>query len=887
MKKDVLLLIIFSVICSSIGFAQKNKKPEDVSDIGKVYHNITGKYNAYFNAREILREVLLKMETETEDNYNQILPLYPYKAGDTKNVESQLDEAIEKASIDISLHRVSNWADDCYFLIGQCQYLKNDYDAAEKTLEYLTQEYSPEAIEKKEAKRKGKKVKKKKEKTNPDEEKPESYFLKHRPVYENGMLWLAKSYVERERYDDASLLLTKIEKNPKTHKMFFDDIAEVRTYSYLKQKDYDNAVEPLKQLLELSKKRSNKARYAYILAQIHQNAGRGDEAYAAFKEVLKYGPKYDMEFNTRLSMAQNSWLTGRSNANSVIQTLDKMLKDAKNKEYKDQIYFALAKVYLKEKDFDNAKKHLKLSIANNIDNQAQKTESYLQLASIYYDSEDYVNASLYYDSTLLVLPVSDERFELVRNRGTSLKDIAENILIIELQDSLIAISKMSDEEKKALALELKKQNTLKEVSAIKKSSPAITSNTLNTKSSSFFAYNPKLVKKGKREFEKKWGTRILEDDWRRSNKSTSGEIVNEDTSTSTNTKTITDEEVKKLLKDIPDTPEKLEAANKVISDAMFNLGILYKDRLEHEEKCIETLTNLLSRYPKTENRLEALYYIYLSYKQIPNMAKAKVYANKIVDEYPNSKYAKVLSDPNYLTTLQQKNSDVIDYYDKTYSLFTKEQYKEANERISKSNELFGNKNTLKAKFALLGAFCKGKLEGKDEYVRALKAVTVKHPNTEEEKRAKEILRYLDVSPSKGGLKKADPNEGKTVGKYKVEKNATHYFLISFKNANENLDEIKAKIKSYHDNNYTKSRLRVSSIFLGNTTRSNPIFVVRRFIGGKKAMDYHTTVLKDKAAYLGKNIQADMFPVSQNNYRQILKQKNLDGYLEFFKEIYQK
>lgn len=891
----LLALLILFASCAT----KKKKKGEDVSAVGKVYHNTTAKYNGYFNADLLYKETISDLSLGHQDNFNQIIPLYPEVANtDVKASEAKMDEAIKKLSTVITLHRVSQWTDDSYLLIGKCQYAKQDFASAEETFQYLNAEFSPEMLE---AKKKGSKSKKKKKKktkkskeevsmVSSEEEKPENYFLKHKPAHEEGQVWLARTMIELEQFDDAALLLSTMDRDPKTHKSVKNDIAEAIAYNYLKQREYSSALAPLEMAIELSNKRKRKARYSYIIAQIHQKMGDSEKAYASFDRVLKYGPTYDMEFSTRLNMAQNAWKSGKGDSIAAIKSLEKMLKDAKNKEYKDQVYFALAKINLAENNAAEAIKNLKASLANNVKNKAQKAESYVTLANLYYKGDDFVNAKNYYDSTLVVLPKTDERFDEASLRANNLSEISKHIQTITLQDSLIAISKLSPEEQTDLALNIKKEADKKDAAKLK-GPQAVKSggllNPLDAKNSSFFAYNQRDVRRGKKDFIKRWGNRALEDHWRRSNKRTKSATGEEISETTVGDKAISDKEIAAILKDVPNTPAKLKKAESKIADAMLPLGMLFKDKLGNLAKSIETLEAYTKRFPKHPKQLDALYYLYQSNKEIRNSTKASTYANRIIKEYPNSKYAKFLSDPNYAKTLEGKNLKITDYYDTTYATFKNGDYKNANTRIEKASSLFGINHKLQPKFALLSALCAGQMQGKEAYIKSLKEVVARHGKTEEGIRAKQILKYLKVETASATLTKPAKDKKPSASSYTFEAKKSHYFLILLKEKSLEMNTFKKSIRTYNAENFADKNLRASSIFLGEGKDRMPLLVIRRFRSKADAMPYYNAIVNNMEDLLGKKIKTEVYPVSQGNYRKILKSKKLDGYDQFFKENYLK
>jgi tetratricopeptide (TPR) repeat protein len=238
--------------------------------MSKFYHNTTAQYNGYFNANELYQKSLLTLDEMHQDNFNQILPLYTYRSiDDAKIVEPDLNIAIEKVSRVINLHRVSNWTDDCYLLLGKAQYLKQDFETAEKTFEYFVDEMNPAklaVLDNKVAREKSKKrssrskktsKRSKKSKNEKEEIKQPDYskggLFSKEPAYNEGLIWMGKTYVERERYPSAAYMISKLESS-----VVSDDVAAeipvLKAYFYLKQKKYPEAVAPLKQAIETSQK---------------------------------------------------------------------------------------------------------------------------------------------------------------------------------------------------------------------------------------------------------------------------------------------------------------------------------------------------------------------------------------------------------------------------------------------------------------------------------------------------------------------------------------------------------------------------------------------------------------------------------------------------------
>jgi tetratricopeptide (TPR) repeat protein len=731
-------------------------------------------------------------------------------------------------------------------------------------------------------------------------EKPKSnYFLKHRPCYQEGVLWLAKTYIQRDNYLRAELLLKDLMDDPYTFKDVKKELAPTLANFYLEQKKPDEAVVPLQEAINLTKDKNDKARYAFILAQIHQKAGRNAEALASFELAKKYSNDYGMEFTAQLNVMKNAWATGQLTEEQVQKDLEKMLKDSKNEEYQDQIYFVLADIAIRAGNEEKAIEYLAKALEVPSSNTAQKGESHLLLANLYYKKEKYVEAKQNYDAALTAISKNDDRYPEIERLAKGLTDIARNIEIITLQDSLLKISDLSNKDKRKLAAELKRKKAEDKLAAAKKANTNASANAPNSSfgiggqgvggvKSNFFAYNDKSKKKGVREFERRWPNRTaLEDNWRRSNRPATN-LDNQIADVSAYEDALTDDEISKILVGVPASDVEKKKANDLIMSALFELGTLYRDRLKNNEKAVQTLEELNERYPGGRHELESWYFLYLAHSDLGNSTKKKYYFDKIIEKYANTIYARVLQDPNYLSKTQDKESKINSYYNETYAMFTSGKYQDVKQRISQVNRLLGGNNSHQPRFALLDAMSTGALKeggGKEAYVKKLKEVIGRFPNTDEEKRAKEILRLLgDKSVVEAGLLDKDLME-KANSAFRDEPNKVHYGIVVF-DSKVDLNKVKASISDYNRANHKLDRLRISNIYLGSDT-NRPIIIIRKFKNKEISLKYYKGVVSDIRDFIPIKAGFDLFMVNQYNYRQVLRQKSVDQYRLYFAEHYLK
>lgn len=977
--------VLFLTVALTTGCATKRKKGE-TSKVGLFFHNLNSKYNGYFNADELMKKSLITLEETNKDNYYQLLSVYPYSdPSGAKAISPDMDIAIEKVTTVATLHEPSHWVDDCYVLMGKAQFLKQDYETAEETLEYFQEEFDPgnpfgraydkdkgkkskkdikkqrenEKKEEKKAKEKerkekedqrekekkerekaakdrkkgkkrrgGKKTRKPKTETKVDtattvidrkiktiskrtdkdsdkkEEKKEKVakkitrypkgdagLLGHPPSYYEGVLWLSKTYMEREKYAYAEYLLNKLENEYPSSKEVTRAIPAAKAHLSIKQQKYNEAIPHLEEAIDRDKDKKHKARYAFILAQIHHMQGQNSQALAAYERVKKFKPSYEMEFNTTLNLTILKNEVNGGSSESFANKIEGLLKEAKYDQFQEQIYYALGEIKFKNGDTPGAITAFEQSIAASSGNKVQQTETYYKLASLLYQSGDYVQAKTNYDNTLGVMDKKDERVPEVTKYANSLTDIAANIQLITLQDSLMGIALMNEDDRLALAKTLweeQKNNPDSEINAKKEPNNRKFEGIKRAGmrgTSSFFAYNTAAKIKGQQSFNRKWGDRKLEDNWRRSDKFSTADLDNEtegeDNKEAEEEEELSDAMINRIFKDVPFEMNEQIKSNKTVKKALFELGVDFRDAIQNYDESVKTHGSLETRFPKSKYELDAFYYQYLSYTDLRNNPKALEYKNKIIQGYPESNYAKILKDPNYAKEMMSAEKKLQDYYNETYVMFENQQYPAVNERVAQSTSLYGKDNALSPKFSLIGAMATGSLEGKEAYISALREVSTRHPNTPEDTRAKEIMRFLKGDSN--AFDKALYSEAQEL--FKLDDNKLHYIIAVVYDSNEaKKRDSKVAISSYNKKYHKLDKLRITDIYL-NAQDKTQIILVRKFKNRKEAMQYHDQVLTSRDEYIDDSISYDLFAVTQKNYREIIKQKNVTNYALFFNENY--
>ncbi|MEO6133178.1 MAG: tetratricopeptide repeat protein [Saprospiraceae bacterium] len=977
--KNTLLIFLTLGICSCV----TQKSHQDMSKVGQIYHNVTAKYNGWFNANELVENSIITLDAQHEDNFNEILPIYEYAAVDNADaVKADLDEAIKKVSVVVTLHEYSDWADDCYLLIGKSLYLKKDYEAAEDALEFYQDEFLPNGKHTNLHSRKSKKIKanhktgktsearqankhkkelekirkkaererkaynklvhnrKKKGKSTKDLVRPgttkapdattviptsdskkyeptaaeirakakaegeHTGLLGHVPVYDAAILWLAKSYIERQNWTAADFEFRRLESDDALPPKVYEELPVARAYYHMQRENYPQVIPFLEQGIERASKKADKARYAYIIAQLYDRQGNVAKAEEFYQQALDFSNKYDMEFNTKLSIIRSAVRNKTMTSAEAQQSLEKMLKDEKNKAYEGRIYYYLATIALENNEIASAIGHLEKSIENVQGDKFQEVESQYLLATLYMKQLQFVEAEAAFKACAAVMDEKDPRYKFVRKMGDNLSDIATNLNTITLQDSLLRLSFMTEDQLKVIAKDLKKARQKADEAAASKSKYAVASNAKNISGSpaaiqngvpavrqvggspvvsTFWAFDQKNLKKVKREFDRTWGDIPLTDYWGVSSKASQYASTAEASQGGTGEIGLYESEIENFFKDVPKNDTARALSHSQIRKSMLLLGQLYRDRLQDFQSSIDILEKLLARYPQAPEKLETYYQLYLSALSAGDQVRTEKYKSLLISEYPNSRFARVLSDPNFASSQQSEHERLMNYYDETYQLFEHKEYAGVLQHIADVGEKFGINNSLMAKFELLKAMSLGATTGKDAYVAALKDIIAKYPNTDEDKKAKDMLLQLGDTNAGGVYGET----GLSNAKFEVEDNALHFIIVHVANQDEiSVQDTKIALAKFHQQYFQLDNLKMQNLVF-DPSRNQSLVLVRSFTTKEKAMKYYDTAIRNPKDFLPSNAIYEVFPITQKNYREVIKARSLDAYKAFFEENYKK
>ena len=647
------------------------------------------RYNVYYNGKEHYKETLKAMEEAYEDDYTRMVLTHPAEAradnklpqpsGDFKRTIEKMQKAIQLHSIKKKPAKRNNsqkekefrnrdefnpFLHNAWMMMGKAQYQNGDFLGAASTFFYIAKHFT----------------------WLPD-------------VVTEARLWQARCYCAMDWDYEAENVLHLVKKKQLTNKSL-QNLYNLVQANYLVRTDKFAESIPFIQEAARTAKGSQKNRLYFLLGQVYSHLGRNAQAYEAYKKAGSGASTlYRTKFNARIKRSEV--FTG-GNIASEVRSLKSMTRYERNREFLDQIYYAIGNLYLSRKDTAEAKKYYLLAVEKSTRNGIDKALAQLALGNIYFAEQDYVEAQPCYSQAVPMLPDTYPDYANLKKRSDVLDELGVYAGNVELQDSLLALSKLSPEEQRKVAErlveELKKKEKEEAAAAAREEFMAnrqesnLTDNTsapnfqLNTDKSWYF-YNTMTKNAGKSEFQRKWGARKLEDDWRRRNKTTyslEDEEVNyddeEDNGEPMDSTALAEQ--KKLsdlgsdphnpeyyLKQIPSTPEEIQNSNDVIMEGLYNMGVILKDKLDDYPAARKEFNLLDTRYPDNIYRLDAYYNMYLMAVREDDVSQAERWRQRILADFPDSPYGKAMLDPDYFNKLREMHARQESLYEDAYAAY--------------------------------------------------------------------------------------------------------------------------------------------------------------------------------------------------------------------------
>ena len=665
----------------------------------KHYHNVTAHYNAYFLAKEKMLEAEKKIYESRKDNYNRILYVYPLlDTNMLKGMKADFDECIKKAAYAIERHERSNWTDDSYLIVGKARFYNREFSDAINTFKYVNG-------------------------TSPD-----------KITQEYALVELMRTYIEQGVFTDADVVknyLRKIGVDKKNLAKYY----LTQAHLYRLKKDYERTLKSIDLAIPEMTKGDKKAKILFLQGQLHQKLKNDAKAFVSYQSVLKNKPSYEMELQARLAML----LTGDSvivYSPKTQKKLEKMLKDFKNQDYLDEIYYDLAMLELKRKNL-NKGVELLIKSSQAKGTGGQKPYAYLRLAEIHFDKlRKYEEAKAYYDSTMALLPKDEEGYEKIAKRHEVLDEFIKYLKVVQLEDSLQRMAKMSENDletylteniSKQVRAEKERQKAIEKAKRKAEQDKEAPKGTLeeerNRQNSEWYFDNLTQVEAGKREFKQKWGNRPLADNWRRI-AGISSEVDENAPKETASAKEQAKEEQEQIQTEIenrkrgikvqiPYSQEQMQVSLEKWENASFNLAKLYHFQLEEYPDAENTYWEIVKRINKSQYEPEVYYLLYVLYNFQKNTPKAQEVRALLQNKFPNSVYAKLIDNPNYLIENQAKDEAAQVEYALIYeSFFEQKKYKETIEALEKLRSTYPE-NTIPDKIEALRVISLGRISKND------------------------------------------------------------------------------------------------------------------------------------------------------------------------------
>ena len=672
--------------------------------VNRGLQNLTAHYNILFNANEILRQKQDSYAISFADSYSDILNVYQDTTSKSLTPDKDLEEAKLKANKIITIKEQSHYLGDAYLVLGKASYLEGNYYDAVEYFSYVIRS-----------------------------------FPKQPNLVQEALVWKARALMYLNEIPQAKLVLDTAFRDINPKKSITAHVYAARLQYDIKTQDYTDGEEMARQAIHYCGEKPQRLRWTFIMAQLQELNHKNTEAYNNYTRIVKSNAAFEMAFNASLNRVRIE-----NNANGTkstrIDDLRGLLRNQNNKEFIDQVYFQIAELYYGDKEINNAMKNYRLSINYSLKNQNQKGLSYLRMADISFKNKaDYVNAKKYYDSTLFNLSPNYPGYQAIQKKANNLQLLADRYQIIAQEDTLQMLARLDEKTRNAhIDAMINRQILQQEAAAAPPlADPAVSSGLQGGGgTSNFYFYNSNAVSQGYNDFKRFWGNRKLEDNWRRSNRSNSNLTVN-----NTNSATDPDGPVdavtpakgpgsagnyrQQLVKNLPLTPDLLARSNNRVYNAYFDIANFYRDVLEDKKEAIAIYELMLARFPDNPDKAAIYYTLFRLYSDI-DLAKADGYKNLLLKNYPDTPFAKVITDPDFAKRSGDEDAQFNAFYNQVYNLYSKKRYDTV---IMHADELLkqypGNK--FSAQLLYLRAIAAGHQEVLSPFETDLQQIVGKYP----------------------------------------------------------------------------------------------------------------------------------------------------------------
>lgn len=862
--------------------------------LNRFYHQTTTKYNGLFNANELIQDAMKGYLATRQEDYTEVIPVEPMPGEeDALPMFPALDTAVSKCITLLEKHSMpsvegrskkqeyNKWIDRVWLKIGESKYIKGEHQDAIDNFEYVTK------------------------------------FFKNKPSKFTAKIWIVKSHVRLKEYRNAENMIKEIEREAekiaadnkeskesksaskiiraqnkkkgkkekplKLPKDFEYELNKAKADLYIELERWEDAEKAMAEVVRVSKNRKEKARMHFILAQLSIKNGNNSTGVKNYTAALKRNAKFDLHFSARLNRAMAS---SGANREKLKKELNKMLRDSKNAEYRDQIYFALGDMEQTAGEIDLAMEKYHKSVFYSISNDRQKGASYERMGDVRFSEKDYVKAQKYYDSCVQVMPETYKNYDFVKTRARRLKDLVVAIETAQRNDSLLRIADMPEDEKMAFLDKVKKQ--LEEEERQRKESEAKKLAELQAMKSTtgpdaggsggkWYFYNTKQRNEGFEEFKKIWGQRSLEDDWRRTNKTPTIreiEVVEDGDTSDIFVEPSEPFAIETLMADIPSSDSAIALMREEMLEALYKAGRIYQEELDESEMAIEKFEDVISRKIEDRHVLLSSFQLYQLYGG-RDESKSNQNRDYILNNYPNSDYANFIRDPNFFIKKKEREMLDLEDYEKLIERFGSGMY---NLVKSRANTIVENdpSNAYRSGYMLLGAMAQaGLTTQKEDAIPAFQRVIDEYPGTPEAERAEFMI---DVIKNGYSPDIAANFDKKSEFEYST---TSPLLMIVMLEKTDNTNLTKTNVSNFSREFFSADKLKVQ---ISQFNDDQQFLMIREFPNESKAKKYMNSFLKTKK-HIGELQNRQVFIISNDNFVKLIGNKNLDGYMKFYNDFY--
>lgn len=832
-KHTLSIVVAFLAVMTVIGCStQKN------TSASRWWHSFNARYNTYYNGSLAYIDASLEKENGNKDNFTEMLPLYTVGNKASRELgKGNFDRAIEKCQKAIKLHSIKKrpewnksrkknakdieWLNrreynpflwKAWLLMGRSQFMKGSFDEAASTFAYMSRLYATQPA-----------------------------------IYGKARAWLARCYVEQDWLYDAEDVITKIKRDSLNWRAQKDWDYTYADY-YIRTGRYQEAIPYLRKVIKHEGRRKQRAREWYLMGQLQTAVGNRQAAYKAYRSVIRQQPPYELEFNARIAMTE-VMATGKWK--QMVGRLKRMARNDNNKEYLDQVYYAIGNIYMNQKDTVQAIAAYERGNAKSTRNGIEKGVLLLTLGDIYWAKEDFSNARRCYGEAIGLLDKDRKDYKQLSDRSKILDELVPHTDAVHLQDSLQALAKMSEKDRNAAidrVIEALKKKEKEERDAQAEAEAQrvqaqnggsanadqrnnITNNTQQKKDAIWYFYNPMAVSQGKATFQKLWGKRENVDDWQRVNKTVVAqaqgveEMTDEMRDSLANVAQMEDSlanvadsaqndphKREYYLAQIPFTEEQVEASNLLIMDGLYNAGVIFKDKLDNLVLSEKELRRLADDYPTYEHMDNAYYHLFLLYSRMHQPQTAASYLEKLKSGFPDSEWTTLLSDPHFVENSRYGVHLEDSLYAATYDAFKADKFMEVKNNVQISATRFplgANRD----KFIFFDGMAKLNSGDAKGCVDDMKIVVDKYPKSKVSTLAGMIVNGVNAGRKLHGGKfdisdvwerraevMSDSDSIKT-RKFTAERNVDFSFIIAYQTDSINENQLLFELAKYNFSNF--------------------------------------------------------------------------------------